>query len=416
MMLRSPAPENMREASRGHEPLPGAAHAITIPSMGSAASPERGTEVVEQGAPARSSGAFAAAPSAPARSPGLSPTAVLALQRTIGNARVGRVLKRRQLQRTYEADFRTLLGQAPLLGDPEAQAALAALQTPALQNRAFTRHDTARWLSGSGTVAEWSDLDLQNVMTPLLNLGQSPLASHVTDFNNREALRELQAFATSQRNALDALLAAGGNAGAPWTQKFTAMRTAVDALKTRVDAMNYAAQLAAAPNQDQFRTSFAAGAEAKLALLRLNQEQIRFGGRLKFSQKRANARFSSAATVHNEATNALVGARLVSEVAQDLRNGTIVPSAITVQVFERGGDLIAINNRGLAALSLAGMRPVTVVPVANPSAEILGRLGESDTYTSANGSQTITAPDFQMALTMTDARTDRFAVELPVTH
>jgi hypothetical protein len=406
-----------QEPSRGQTGFPGAAHAITIPSMGSEASPERGTEVVEQSAPARSFGAFAAAPGAPARSRGLSPTAVLALQRTIGNARVGRVLKRQRLQRTYEADFRTLLGQAPLLGDADAQAALAALQAPALQNRPFTRHDTARWLSGGGTVAEWSDPDLQNVLTPLLTLGQSPRASHVTDFNNREALRELQALATSQRNALDALLlAAGGNAGAAWTQKFTVMRAAVDALKTRVDGIDYATQLAAAaPNQDQFRRQFAAGAEAKLALLRLNQEQIRFGGRLKFSQKRANARFSSAATVHNEATNALAGARLVSAVAQDLRNGTIAPSAIIVQVFERGGDLIAINNRGLAALSLAGMRPVTVVPVANPSAEILGRLGESDSYTSANGPRTITAPDFRMALTMTDATTDRFAVELPVT-
>jgi LmbE family N-acetylglucosaminyl deacetylase len=60
-------------------------------------------------------------------------------------------------------------------------------------------------------------------------------------------------------------------------------------------------QLAAALDQDNFRTQVTTDAEAKLALLRRNQEQIRFGGRLMFNQKRANARFSSAATVHNAA-------------------------------------------------------------------------------------------------------------------
>lgn len=49
---------------------------------------------------------------------------------------------------------------------------------------------------------------------------------------------------------------------------------------------------------------------------------------------------------------------------------------ILVEVFEHQGQLVAINNRGLATLSLADMRPTNVVRRAPTQAE-LKRLNET---------------------------------------
>ena len=179
--------------------------------------------------------------------------------------------------------------------------------------------------------------------------------------------------------------------------------------------MNYANSLGAvaADKQDAYRRRFGAQVEAKLGLSsRANELEIRLGGRLKFSQKRANAKFSDAATVNNAATSALVASRPVSAVAADLVAGTLRPDQIPVQVFLHNGDVVAINNRGLAALSLAGMRPVNIIFVPHAPTAIQNRIGESDTF---HGAGTITSPDFRMALTDTDQETDKNAVEVPVT-
>jgi hypothetical protein len=336
---------------------------------------------------------------------------VLALQRTIGNARVVRALGARRLQRVFADDVRTLLGTAPYQADPDAVAALAALQPPGGPPRAFTRADALRWLEGTPTAAEWND----PAVTGLNALGlNSALWQPLKDLANRDALQELRALAAQQLVELNALLQGGANAGAAWNAKFTTMRTALTTSLAGINAMNYANALGALAvnKQDAYRKNFGTQVEAKLAQLRANALEIRLGGRLKFSQKRANAKFSDAATVNNAATSALVAGRPVTAVAADLTAGTIEPEQIPVQVFIHNGDVVSINNRGLAALSLAGMRPVNIIFVPEAPTAIRNRIGESDTF---HGAGTITSPDFRMALTVTDQETDKNAVAVPVT-
>lgn len=346
----------------------------------------------------------AAVASTPARRAAPSPAAVLALQRTIGNAGVTRLL-----QRVFADDFRTLLGTPTPAGAADAGAALAGLQ-----GRAFTRQDARRWVTGQATTAEWLNRDFAPTLTALDSLGRTDMAPQLADLANADALQELQALAVQQLTALDALLLGGANAGAPWRAKFNAMRTALVASKLKIDPMNYATALGgnAPAAQDAWRATFAKYVERKLEELRRNELEIRIGGRLKFSQKRANARFSSAATIHNEETSRLVAGKRVTKVAEKLRAGTITPDQIPVRVFFHNGELIAINNRGLAALSLAGFRPTNVIFEPAPEQDLRNRLGESDTF---SGAGTITSPDFRMALTETDAATDRAAVAVPVT-
>ena len=339
------------------------------------------------------------------------PGALLALQRTIGNARVVQALGVRRLQRVFADDVRTLLGTAPYQADADAVAALAGLQPPAGPPRAFTRDDALRWLEGTPTAQEWNDPALASFNA----LGFKPaLWQPLKDLSNRDALQELQALATQQLVDLNTLLQNGANAGAAWNTKFTTMRNALTASLVSINAMNYANSLGAvaANKQDAYRRRFGTQVEAKLAQLRANELEIRLGGRLKFSQKRANAKFSDAATVNNAATSALVASRPVSAVAADLVAGTLRPDQIPVQVFIHNGDVVAINNRGLAALSLAGMRPVNIIFVPQAPTAIQNRIGESDTF---HGAGTITSPDFRMALTDTDQETDKNAVEVPVT-
>ena len=338
---------------------------------------------------------------------------VLALQRAIGNARVARALRQRRLQRTYADDIRALLGTPLFAGDARTAPVLQALQTPLPTGglREFTRHDAARWIEGEPTLAEWDDPTV-NVLRDLAF--EDPLKARAfKDVGNRDALREMKAVAAQVLVDLDALLQNSPGAGAPWTQKFTALRATLVTLKGKIDARHYDASLAAFRDtqKDAYRTAFATAAEEKLAELRSIALQVRIGGRLKFSQKRANYKFSDAATVNNAATSALVAGKLVSTIAADLRANRIHPDRIPVQVFFHNGELVSINNRGLSALSLAGLRPTNVI-LAAPSQDILNRIGESDTF---HGAGTITSPDFRIALTKTDAATDKVAEEVPVT-
>jgi hypothetical protein len=58
-----------------------------------------------------------------------------------------------------------------------------------------------------------------------------------------------------------------------------------------------------------------------------------------------------------------------------LLTGKISPDLLRIEYFRRGQQLIAINNRGLAALSLAGLKP-TRTQERIPSANELRRLKE----------------------------------------
>jgi hypothetical protein len=354
---------------------------------------------------------------------------MLALQRSIGNARVARAVRNGTLRtlarQPYHDRFRTLLGQAPFLGSPHAATALAGLQ-----GRQFTRQDTMRWLQGDVRQEEWVVPGLDLALEALGELGRpGALLEAFKDFAGGDALTEVQAFALRQFNELTQLLAdpANANAGTPWRTKFTAMRTAVQATQQRLAPLNWNAWLAArAPGpawggtraefDATMRTKMLDHLEEQLRILVDNERQIRVAGRLKFSQKRANFRFSSAPTVDNQDVSSVVGGKEVTEIADRLRNNGLAPDFIRVLVFWNGADLVAINNRGLAALSLAELRPTNVILVANPPQDIRNRLGETATFrVKGGGRMTITAPDFEMALTETDAETDNFAVAVPVT-
>jgi RHS repeat-associated protein len=70
--------------------------------------------------------------------------------------------------------------------------------------------------------------------------------------------------------------------------------------------------------------------------------------------------------------------RSIYDVAQDIDEGTITPDMIPIQAFRYEGQLIAINNRSLAALSLANRKP-TVIIERLPTTIHLLRLGEVPT-------------------------------------
>jgi hypothetical protein len=348
---------------------------------------------------------------------------LLALQRSIGNARVARAV-RTLARQPYHVRFATLLGQAPFAGDPDAATVLAGLQ-----GRQFTRQDTMRWLKGDVTEAEWVQPGLDQALEALGRLGQpGALLEAFKDFAGADALTDLQAFATRQFQELTQLLAQNPNAGAPWTNKFTTMRTAVQAIQQRMAPLNWNAWLAgrAAPanwrgTRAEFevkaRTAMLDHLEDQLRILVDNERQIRVAGRLKFSQKRANYKFSSAATVANVDLNAVLGGKEVTDIAAQLTAGAIQPDFIRVLVFRHHADLVAINNRGLAALSLAGFRPTNVILVDDPGQDIRNRLGETDTFRLPGGvRRSITAPNFEMVLTQTDTEADKDAVALATTR
>jgi len=91
--------------------------------------------------------------------------------------------------------------------------------------------------------------------------------------------------------------------------------------------------------------------------------------RVLFGQRRIDANFS----MKSEVPNVLSG-RSIYEVAEDLRNGILTSDQIPIRAFKYKGQLVAENNRGLAALSLANLQPTNIITVAKPGTEIIARL------------------------------------------
>jgi len=88
--------------------------------------------------------------------------------------------------------------------------------------------------------------------------------------------------------------------------------------------------------------------------------------RVLFGQKRISANFDE---------RGYFGKYTIYGLAYQLGAGGVSAADVPVEVFERQGVLIAINNRSLAALSLANLRPVNIIRVT-PSFAELARLTE----------------------------------------
>ena len=92
-----------------------------------------------------------------------------------------------------------------------------------------------------------------------------------------------------------------------------------------------------------------------------------------FGQARIGPNFSTKMDVP-----AHLSGRSVADVSAELRAGTMSSDAIQITAFEHGGQLVTVNNRGLAALSEAGLAPtnLTIVSKEALSPGVLARLGE----------------------------------------
>lgn len=90
-----------------------------------------------------------------------------------------------------------------------------------------------------------------------------------------------------------------------------------------------------------------------------------------FGQRRIGPNFSTKAGVP-----VYLAGRPISGVASDLRAGILTPDQLPINAFQNeAGELISINNRTLAALSQAGLRP-TIVNLTTPTKAELLRLME----------------------------------------
>ena len=94
-------------------------------------------------------------------------------------------------------------------------------------------------------------------------------------------------------------------------------------------------------------------------------------GLILFGQKRVAPTFRT----YSEASDLIRGKTLV-EVAEGLKAGHISPSDLPVEDFIQNGQRIAVNNRGLAALRMAGLEP-TVVREVPKTTDLLARLAEA---------------------------------------
>jgi hypothetical protein len=90
-----------------------------------------------------------------------------------------------------------------------------------------------------------------------------------------------------------------------------------------------------------------------------------------FGQRRISDSF---ATIGSNAPDYIRG-RTIYDVAADLRNGKITSDDILIKAFKFEDQLVTVNNRGLAALSLANLKPTNIIEVA-PTVKILNRLTE----------------------------------------
>jgi len=71
----------------------------------------------------------------------------------------------------------------------------------------------------------------------------------------------------------------------------------------------------------------------------------------------------------------LIRGRSIVEVAEDLQLGRISPDELPISYFVYEGQRIAVNNRGLAALRLAGMEP-TIIQEVPAIPKLVSRLAE----------------------------------------
>lgn len=99
----------------------------------------------------------------------------------------------------------------------------------------------------------------------------------------------------------------------------------------------------------------------------LGDRLIPNGVRVLFGQRRIGARFSEEGLFHG---------RTITSVARDIKAGRLSPDDIPIEAFVGPtGELITVNNRSLAALSLAGRHP-TNVTIVEPTRALLRRLQE----------------------------------------
>jgi hypothetical protein len=91
-----------------------------------------------------------------------------------------------------------------------------------------------------------------------------------------------------------------------------------------------------------------------------------------FGQRRIDPVFSTKVGVPE-----YLAGRRISDVANDLRAGVLSPDQLPISAFVYdSGQLISINNRTLAALSEAGMRP-SIINIVSPTRNQLLRLTEA---------------------------------------
>jgi RHS repeat-associated protein len=96
------------------------------------------------------------------------------------------------------------------------------------------------------------------------------------------------------------------------------------------------------------------------------------GQRVLFGQRRISPDF---ATIGSNAPEYIRGKKL-DEVAAKLRSGKLHPDQIRVDAFRHSsGELVALNNRGLAAPSMAGLQP-TNVQIREPDKKEKDRIKE----------------------------------------
>jgi cbb3-type cytochrome oxidase cytochrome c subunit len=94
-------------------------------------------------------------------------------------------------------------------------------------------------------------------------------------------------------------------------------------------------------------------------------------GPILFGQKRIAPTF---ARIGSKASDNIRGRSLV-DVAADLRSGKLSPDELPIEYFVHEGKRITINNRGLAALRMAGLEP-TITRRVKPTQDQTNRLKE----------------------------------------
>ena len=95
-----------------------------------------------------------------------------------------------------------------------------------------------------------------------------------------------------------------------------------------------------------------------------------------FGQARIGPKFSTKPDVPG-----YLSARPIADVAAELHAGKLSPDDIPITAFELEGQLVTVNNRGLAALSEAGLRPtnMTVIGKSDVPLSVMRRLLETPT-------------------------------------